>query len=170
MVLSPASRQYPRLDQAFIYASRRIDFNVIEAAVAESKKASSVFRHFVYSLVLNSSINLLMNHDRKKYVEENLVDSGLNWTILQPPHFMDPTLQALWGQRDKDALTFLARFDPSKKFTWLTLDDLAAVSLRITEEQEEPYYASYPLTSTKATTYIEFVETVGKILEKKVVI
>lgn len=43
----------------------------------------------MYSSVLNPQLRKLMNHDCKRHVEEYLIESGLNFTVLQPSHFMN---------------------------------------------------------------------------------
>ena len=58
--------------------------NMIDAALQVKD-----LKHFIYSPVLNSQLRKLMNHDVKRYVEECLMESGLEYTILQPTQFMD---------------------------------------------------------------------------------
>jgi uncharacterized protein YbjT (DUF2867 family) len=55
---------------------------VIDAA-AEAK-----IEHFIYFSVTHPQISALINHRAKLIVEEYLIDSGLNYTILQPMHYM----------------------------------------------------------------------------------
>lgn len=61
----------------------KIGYNMIDAAAATS------VQHFVYSSELHLVSRKLMNRDCKRYVEEYLIESGLQYTILQPSHFMD---------------------------------------------------------------------------------
>jgi len=142
----------------------QIGLNVIDAAVAEARKEGSKFKHFVYSSVLNPQFSKMLNHDRKKYVEEYLMESPLNWTILQPAHFMDTTVGALFSQRDADKPVFSAPFDPRVAFSLIALRDLGAAAVKVITERERHYYAMYPLTSTGPIPYHEFVDAVRKEL------
>ena len=64
-----------------------------DAAIAQK----GPFNHFLYSSVLNTQLRKLLNHDCKRYVEEYLIESGLNYTILSPSNFTNqfPLQQAL---------------------------------------------------------------------------
>lgn len=66
-----------------------VGYTMIDAAVVESRRQGSNFQHFVYSSVLQTQLRKLMNHNAKRYVEEYLMEPGLNFTILQPSHFVD---------------------------------------------------------------------------------
>lgn len=56
-------------------------------AVIDAAKAEGVER-FVYFSVTHSQISALFNHKVKLAVEEYLINSDLNFTILQPMHYM----------------------------------------------------------------------------------
>jgi uncharacterized protein YbjT (DUF2867 family) len=63
---------------------REIGFAWIDAA-----KAAGV-RHFVFSSVLHPLITELVQHEIKRDIEEHLIGSGLEFTILQPTIYMAP--------------------------------------------------------------------------------
>ena len=63
---------------------REIGFAWIDAA-----RAAGV-RHFVFSSVLHPLITALVQHEIKRDIEEHLIDSGLDFTILQPSIYMAP--------------------------------------------------------------------------------
>lgn len=65
-----------------------IGFLMIDAACKEARNGGA-FKHFVYSSVLHPQLRKLMNHDCKRYVEEYLIESGLEYTIVQPSHILD---------------------------------------------------------------------------------
>jgi uncharacterized protein YbjT (DUF2867 family) len=137
-------------------------YNMIDAAVAESK--DGVFKHFILSSVFPTQLRKLMNHDCKRYVEEYLMESGLNFTILQPSHFFDNTPVALFMQQDEPA--YPIPYNPDIKFSFTALRDLADITARVFEEREKHYYAVYPIISTMPTPYHEFLEIVGKAIGK----
>ncbi|GJE98705.1 NAD(P)-binding protein [Phanerochaete sordida] len=56
-------------------------------AVIEAAKKAGV-KHFVYCSVLFPVLSKLLNHDVKRGVEEFLIESGLDYTILEPTSFM----------------------------------------------------------------------------------
>lgn len=75
---------------SFHSREREMGFNMVDAAVAETKRPGNVFKHFVFSGVMGTQIRNLMQHELKSLVEERLYLSvELNWTILQPANFMD---------------------------------------------------------------------------------
>lgn len=61
---------------------RRMGLAVIEAA------REAGVRHFVFSSVLHAIITDLVQHEIKRDLEERLVSSGLEFTILQPANYM----------------------------------------------------------------------------------
>lgn len=56
-------------------------------AAIDAARAAGV-RHFVYSSVLHAIITDLVQHEIKRDVEEYLVSSGMEFTILQPANYM----------------------------------------------------------------------------------
>jgi len=56
-------------------------------AVINAASAAEV-EHFVYDSVLHPQISALLQHKMKLVVEEYLINSDLNYTILQPMHYM----------------------------------------------------------------------------------
>jgi uncharacterized protein YbjT (DUF2867 family) len=63
---------------------REIGFAMIDAARAHRVE------HFVFSSVLHAIITDLVQHEIKRDVEEHLIGSGLEFTILQPTNYMLP--------------------------------------------------------------------------------
>ena len=63
---------------------REMGFAAVDAA-----RASGV-RHFVFSSVLHAITTDLVQHEIKRDIEEHLLSSGLEFTILQPSNYMLP--------------------------------------------------------------------------------
>ena len=63
---------------------REIGFAWVDAA-----RAAGV-RHFVFSSVLHAIVTDLVQHEIKRDIEEHLLASGLEYTILQPTIYMAP--------------------------------------------------------------------------------
>jgi len=142
----------------------QIGYQMIDAAIKESKQGG--FKHFVYSSVLNSQIRKMLNHDCKRYVEEYLIESGLNYSILQPTHFMDSFPIAMLMQMEKPV--YHANWDPSIAFSSVALRDLGEASAKVLKEREKHYYAQYALCSTGPETYEELVATAGKVIGRDI--
>ena len=58
-------------------------------AIVEASKAAGV-EHFVFSSVLHAITTDLIQHEIKRDIEEHLLSSGLEFTILQPANYMLP--------------------------------------------------------------------------------
>src|SRR5579859_6300573 len=56
-------------------------------AAVDAARAAGV-RHFVFSSVLHAIITDLVQHEIKRDLEEYLISSGLEFTILQPANYM----------------------------------------------------------------------------------
>ncbi|MCP3729998.1 NmrA family NAD(P)-binding protein [Sphingomonas sp. MG17] len=63
---------------------RAIGFAMVDAA------RSAGVRHFVFSSVLHAITTDLIQHEIKRDIEEHLLSSGLEFTILQPANYMLP--------------------------------------------------------------------------------
>ena len=161
-VMAGASLVY-HIGPTFHQFEIQIGYNMINAALSEPK-----LRHFVYSAVLHTQIRKLLNHDAKRHVEEYLVESGLNFTILKPTHFTDmfPTAQLVQTSDEEAVLRWY--FDPDVVFSFIALSDLGLAAFKVITEGEKHYYASYELSGTKLESHTEQAQIAGKVLGKKV--
>ena len=150
-----------------------LGFNVIDAAVAELRKTpGSNFKHFVYSSAHCSQLSKMLNHARKRDVEEYLMESPLNWTILQPTHFGDASvtrlLDAVRTAQAGDKPCFKAFFNPACPFAYAFLKDHGEAAAKVLREREKHYFATYDLCSTETMSYSKFASRVGSSLPKPV--
>ena len=108
-----------------------------------------------------------MNHDRKRYIEEYLIESGLPYTILQPSHFMDMfPLPKLLSEKNP---TYTARWDPDVKFSYTSLHNLGEATAKILEQRESHFYATYQMVSTSPPMgYNEVCEIASKVIGKEI--
>ena len=146
----------------------QLGMNVINAAVAESTAAGSKLSHFVFSSVLHPEISKLLNHDRKRMIEEYLCESPLNYTILQPSHFADNAIGALLAQKDSSHPVFTAAHDPEVSFSFSCIRDFADVSVKVIQERSRHFFATYQLSSTWPMKYCECVRSIGAVMGKEV--
>lgn len=154
----------------FHYAETEIGKNMVDAAVAESKRPGNQFKHFIFSSVIQTQLRKLMNHDVKRYVEEYVMESGLNYTILKPTTFFDnfkPALRAMVKQAKEEGKTELeynAPWDTSVLFSEIAAHDLSEVSFKIITEREKHYFASYDLVSTMPQPFQKKVDILAERL------
>ncbi len=141
-----------------------IGYHMIDAAGREAREGC--LRHFVFSSVVNTQFRKMMNHDCKRFIEEYLMESSLNFTILQPSIFMDFfPVQAMMAQEEP---VWRANWDPSVPFCFTAQQDLAEVAALVIDQREKHYLATYPIVSTKPTSYNELMETAGKEMGKSI--
>ena len=81
----PIGGHHCAIHWAFFPYETQLGYTMVDAACRESQVGN--LKHFVYSSVLHPRIRKLLNHDCKRYVEEYLVESGLNYTIVQPKSY-----------------------------------------------------------------------------------
>ena len=143
-----------------------IGYNMINAALDEARNGN--FQHFVMASVINTQIRKLMNHDVKRYIEERLIESGLNFTIMQPCIFMDAFPIPLLASQEKPV--YMANWNTDLPFSFTALKDLGEAGARILCEREKHYLAQYQLVSSGPHTYRQAVRIVSKAIGKDIVI
>lgn len=91
----------------------------------------------------------MLNYDGKRYVEEYLMETDLNWTIVQPSPFVDVMLPAIQGfaTSKEPELVFTAGFNPKTRFSCLARRDLGEAVARIVEQRETYYFGLYLFVS-----------------------
>jgi uncharacterized protein YbjT (DUF2867 family) len=110
---------------------------VIDGAVAAG------VRRFVYFSAYQPQIDFLVNHQAKLRIEDYLINSGLDFTILQPMHYMqnvDPAQVAREG-------VLRLPYSMSTPLAFVDLVDVAEVATRVLTEDGH-VYATYPLCGT----------------------
>ncbi|KAF7592429.1 hypothetical protein BBP40_000277 [Aspergillus hancockii] len=144
-----------------------IGFNLIDAAVAESRREGNVFKHFVFSSVLGTQHRSLLQHDLKSYVEERLFLSPLtNWTILKPTNFLDAYPVAALAAQEHPVLE--KWWAPEHENSVIALADLAEASAKVLNERERHYLAEYPLCSTMPISETEIIRIIERRIGKKI--
>lgn len=141
-----------------------LGYSMIDAALAESKTGN--FKHFVYSSVISTQLRKLMNHDCKRYVEEYLMESGLNYTILQPSHFLEMTPVAMLMKQDEPV--FPTPYNADTVFSFTAVRDLAEAAAIVIQEREKHYFALYPILSTMPMARTKLIEIIGKAIGKPI--
>lgn len=109
-------------------------------AAIDAARAAGV-RHFVYSSVLHAIITDLVQHEIKRDIEEYLLASGLEFTILQPANYMFP-LKLIPAFRDH---VFRLSWSLDRLQSMVDLEDIADVAFEVLTNGERHYGATYEL-------------------------
>ncbi len=99
----------------------------IGAAWVAAAKAAGV-RRFVYHSVLYPHIEAMPHHWQKLRVEEALIQSGLDFTILQPASYIQNILPYIASMREHGE--YRVPYSPSAAFSPVDLEDVAVVAAR----------------------------------------
>ncbi|KAM5346105.1 hypothetical protein ACJ41O_009110 [Fusarium nematophilum] len=111
----------------------------------------------------------MYNHDDKRYIEEALILSDLDYTILQPGDFFDMAFPAgAWSQMEKPVRHAVTAQQARSSF--IVLKDLGEAAAKVILERESHYQAQYPLVSIGPLTYGEATVQVGKAIGKEIAI
>lgn len=116
---------------------RAMSFAAVGAA-----KASGV-RHFVFSSVLHAITTDLVQHEIKRDIEEHLLSSGLEFTILQPTNYMLPhRLKPAFEQG-----VFRLSWSLERRQSLVDLGDVAEVVATVLLDGERHAGATYELVA-----------------------
>jgi len=135
-----------------------------EMGIAVINAASEAeVEHFVYDSVLHPQISVLLQHRMKLVVEEHLINSDLNYTILQPMQYMqninisDVYREGVFNQA--------SALETSLSF--MDMDDKVEVAAKVLTEDVH-YGATYELCCDDYLNAIEISEIMTKVLGKKI--
>lgn len=103
----------------------------------------------VYHSVIHPQLESMPHHWRKLRVEEQLIESGLDWTILRPAAY----LQNVLGYLDDARRTgrYEVPYDIHRPAWMVDLADVASVAAMVLDEDRH-VYASYDLCGPDAVT------------------
>ncbi|MDI6769614.1 MAG: NmrA/HSCARG family protein [Anaerolineales bacterium] len=125
---------------------------------------SADVERFVFHSVLHPQIEAMPHHWQKLRVEEQLIESGLPYTILQPTAYMQNIL-AQWNQIIEGR--YAVPYAPETRLSLVDLEDVAqAAAIVLTE----PGYigATIELVGTPAMSQIEIAEALSEQLGRPV--
>ena len=132
------------------------------AAINAASKAE--VEHFVYDSVLHPQISALLQHRMKLIVEEHLINSDLNYTILQPMHYMQNiNISDVYREGVfKQASTL------ETPLSFVDMDDKVEVAAKVLTEDGH-YGATYELCCDDYLNAIEIVKIMTKVLGKEII-
>jgi len=116
---------------------REMGLNMIEQA-----KHAGV-EHFIFSSVLHPILYGLPQHAIKRSIEEHLLESRLNFTILQPSDYMQMTVLSVVPEHN----AYMMSYENDNREALVDLDDVAEVLVKVVAGGSSHYGATYELTS-----------------------
>jgi len=114
--------------------------------VIDAARRAGVER-FVYISVIHPQIDYLMNHRAKRMVEDHLIGSRLNFTILQPQHYF----QNVPVHRAVDSGQVTLPYDMDRELGFVDMADLGAAAAKVVTEPGHEY-ATYEIASHEHLT------------------
>jgi uncharacterized protein YbjT (DUF2867 family) len=147
-----------------ICPNMRPDETAIGQAVIRAARASGV-EHFVYHSVLHPQTEAMPHHWQKLRVEEQLFESGLPYTILQPTAYMQNVL-AQWDQILKQG-KYLVPYSVETRLGMVDLEDVAAAAT-VVLTQPGHAGATYELAGAEVLTQTEVAAILSQQLGRPV--
>ena len=126
-------------------------------AVVDAGRKAGV-RHVVLSSVLHPMLRALIQHELKRDIEEYLIESGLDFTILQPADYM----QVLRCQRAFETGELQLAWNVDRRQSVVDLEDIAEVAAKVLLEGPAHYGATYELSAPGCFTGHD----IGKIIAR----
>jgi uncharacterized protein YbjT (DUF2867 family) len=139
-------------------SERTVGFAIIDAAAAAG------VRHFVMSSVLHAIITDLVQHEIKRDIEEHLLSSGLDFTILQPANYM-------LAHRLKPAFergVFELTWSLDRKQSLVEIGDIAEVAALVLGDLGRHVGATYELASPGRYTAYELADIIASAVGKPI--
>ena len=116
------------------------DERAIGLAAVDAARAAHV-AHFVFSSVLHAIITDLVQHEIKRDVEEHLLASGLDFTILQPANYMLPfRLKPVFEEG-----VFRLTWSLDRRQSMVDLEDVADAAALVLGDPDRHIGATYEL-------------------------
>ena len=129
--------------------------------VAIMAARSAGVEHFVYHSVLHPQVEAMPHHWRKLRVEEQLFESGLSYTILQPAAYMQNVL-AHWDQIMEQGV-YPVPYAVETRLGMVDLEDVAeAAAIVLTEPGHVG--AVYELAGAQVLSQVEVAAILGQQL------
>jgi len=134
-----------------------------QAAITAACSAGA--EHFVYHSVLHPQTEAMPHHWQKLRVEEQLFESGLFYTILQPSAYMQNVL-VHWDQILEQGV-YPVPYAVETRLSMVDLEDVAAAAAVVLTERGHAG-ATYELVGTEALSQTEVATVLGQQLGRPV--
>ncbi len=137
---------------------REMGFAAVDAARAAGVK------HFVFSSVLHAILTDLIQHEIKRDIEEHLISSGLEFTILQPSNYMLPMrLQPAF-----ETGVFRLSWALDRYQSMVELGDVTEVAAAVLADSEHHAGATYELVAPGRYTAHDIARVISGVLGRDV--
>ena len=133
--------------------------------VAIRAARSAGVEHFVYHSVLHPQVEAMPHHWQKLRVEEQLFESGLSYTILQPAAYMQNVL-AHWDQIMEQGV-YLVPYAVETRLGMVDLEDVAEAAVVVLTEAGHAG-AVYELAGAEVLSQVEVAAILGQQLGRPV--
>ena len=134
-------------------------------AAVDAARASGV-KHFVFSSVLHAITTDLVQHELKRDIEEHLLSSGLEFTILQPANYMLPhRLRAVFERG-----VFELAWSLDRRQSLVDIHDVAEVAAAVLLDRQHHIGATYELVSSGQYTAHDLGRIMSGIVGRKVAV
>ncbi|GGF15721.1 SDR family oxidoreductase [Subtercola lobariae] len=137
---------------------RAMGFGLIDAA------REAGVSHFVFSSVLHAIASELVQHEIKRDIEEHLLASGLEFTILQPSNYMSPI--KLRSVFEHGVFELMWSLDRSQSV--VDLDDVTDVAVMALTDTARHAAATYELVAPGRFTAHQLGEIISRVVERPI--
>lgn len=139
-------------------AERAMGFSIIDAA------REAGVGHFVFSSVLHAITTDLVQHEIKRDIEEHLLSSGLEFTILQPANYMlAPRLKPVFEEG-----VFRLSWALERAQSMVDLDDVSEVAAKVLSEADRHFAATYELVGPGRFTAYDIGQVLSDVLGRQI--
>jgi uncharacterized protein YbjT (DUF2867 family) len=137
---------------------RAIGFDIVDAA------REAGVGHFVFSSVLHAITTELVQHEIKRDIEEHLLSSGLEFTILQPANYMLATrLKPVFEEGVFRLSWALDRYQ-----SMVDLDDVTEVAASVLAQPSLHSAATYELVGPGRFTAYDIGRVLSEVLDQQI--
>ena len=134
-------------------------------AVVDAARAEGV-RHLVFSSVLHAITADLVQHEIKRDIEEHLLSSGLEFTILQPANYMLPLkLRPVFEKG-----VFELSWSLERRQSLVDLGDVTDVARMALIDSERHAGATYELVAPGRYTAYELGDIISRVLGRQIAV
>jgi uncharacterized protein YbjT (DUF2867 family) len=139
---------------------RAMGFAMIDAARAEG------VGHFVFSSVLHAIASDLIQHEIKRDIEEHLLSSGLEYTILQPANYMLASrMKAVFEEG-----VFRLAWSLDKRQSMVDLEDVTEVVAQVLSDPQRHTGATYELVGPGRFTAYDIGTVASKVTGREIAV
>jgi uncharacterized protein YbjT (DUF2867 family) len=132
-------------------------------ALVDAAQAAGV-RHFVFSSVLHAITTDLVQHEIKRDIEEHLLSSGLEFTILQPSNYMLPLKLRPVFERG----VFELSWSLERRQSLVDLRDVTDVAVMALTDSARHAGATYELAGPGRYTAHELGDIISRVLGRRI--